>query len=238
MKKLLYLLTISILAAINLVNAQTFNRTYQGYWATTIWTFEFKSDGTYKRISGGHYGNTTVAGNYKVNRDTIQLLTGFKETHGTVNEKYLIDKDSLIIDLRLYYDYKLPTGSRIYSSKKRYDILQKPNLDSSIVVSKQQFDTIVEHCTSLLKNRMTTELNDQDHIKIIRLINTLRMNQSSSYNINIYSDFMKLVQEKDYEKEISIYYDWTPNRGMGFYFQKLQIELGGTPHLYSRYRIK
>jgi hypothetical protein len=25
---------------------------------------------------------------------------------------------------------------------------------------------------------------------------------------------------------------------MGFYFQKLQVELGGTPHLHSRYTIK
>jgi hypothetical protein len=32
-------------------------------------------------------------------------------------------------------------------------------------------------------------------------------------------------------------YDWIPNRGMGYYFQRLQIELLGTPHSYSMYTI-
>ena len=49
---------------------------------------------------------------------------------------------------------------------------------------------------------------------------------------------MKKVKEKDYEKEITIYYDCIPNRGIGFYFQKLQVELGGSPHLYSKYSFK
>lgn len=232
------ILTLLILTFSNLVNGQTFDRTYQGWWATTSWTFEFKTDGTYKRISAGHYGNTTVKGNYKVNKDTIQLLTGFKGTHGTINEKYLIDNDSLIIDLELNYDYKLTKGSNFYNSKKRYDILKKPNMDSMIVVTKQQFDTIVTDCISLLTTRRNIQLKDEDHIKIIRLINTVNMSQETSFKNGIYSEFMKLVKEKDYEKDVSIYYDWISNRGMGFYFQKLQIELGGTPRIYSRYTIK
>ena len=41
------------------------------------------------------------------------------------------------------------------------------------------------------------------------------------------------------EKEISFYFfDRIPSRGMGFYFQKLQVELGGTPHLFSKFTIK
>jgi hypothetical protein len=64
------------------------------------------------------------------------------------------------------------------------------------------------------------------------------MSQETSFKSGIYSEFMKLVKEKDYEKDVSIYYDWIPNRGIGFYFQKLQIELGGTPRIFSRYTIK
>jgi hypothetical protein len=113
--------TILILTSILKVNGQTFNRTYQGWWATTCWTFEFKSDGTYKRLSAGHYGNTTVSGTYRVNNDTIQIVTGFDKTHGTLNEKYLIDKDSLIIDLTLNYVYKLVTTDKdFYEIKKSW----------------------------------------------------------------------------------------------------------------------
>ncbi len=233
------ILTLAILTLTNLVNGQTFDRTYQGWWATTSWTFEFRTDGTYKRISSGHYGNTNVTGKYKINKDTIQLLTGFAGTHRTVNEKYLIDNDSLIIDLELYYDYKLITiGTNFYNSKKRYDILKKPNMDSLIVVNMQQLNAIVEHCISLLKTARNIEIKDTDHIKIIRTINTINMDQDISFKNGIYADFLKLLKDKDYEKEISTYYDWIPNKGMGFYFQKLQVELGGTPHLYSRYTIK
>jgi hypothetical protein len=221
------------------INGQTFDRTYHGWWATTSWTFDFNADGTYERVSAGHYGNTKVTGNYIINNDTIQLLTGFKGTHGTVNEKYLIDKDSLIIDLELYYDYKLiSTGTNFYNSKKRYNILKKPNMDSLIVVNKEQFDTIVRRCISLLTTQRIIEIKDADHIKIIRLINSITISQYASLKNGIYADFMQLIMDKDYEKEISTYYDWIPNRGMGFYFQKLQIELGGTPHIYSRYTIK
>lgn len=233
------ILTILILTSILKVNGQTFDKTYQGWWATTSWTFDFKSDGTYKRISAGHYGNTTISGAYRVSNDTIQLLTSFEKTHGTVNEKYLIDNDSLIIDLDLYYDYKLvTTGTNFYNSKKRYDILTKPNMDSLIVITRQQFDTLVNKSISLLTNHRIIQIQDADHIMIIRLNNTINMSQDASFKNGIYADFIKLVKDKDYEKEISTYYDWIPNRGMGFYFQKLQVELGGTPHLHSRYTIK
>jgi hypothetical protein len=239
MKTLRNILTLLILTSFLKVNGQTFDRSYQGWWATTSWIFHFKLDGTYERISDGHYGNTNVTGTYKVNSDTIQLLNGFEKTNGTVNEKYLIDNDSLIIDLELYYDYKLlTTETNFYNSKKRYDILKKPNMDSLIVVTRQQFDTIVQHCTSLLMTSRNVEIKDSDHINIIRLINTIDMSQDTSLKSGIYTEFMNLVKDKDYEKEISIYYDWIPNRGMGFYFQKLQVELGGTPHLYSRFTIE
>ena len=239
MPRLRNILIVLILTSFLKVNGQTIEKSYEGFWASTSWIFEFDKDGTYKRISSGHYGNTTIEGNYKINKDTIQLLTGFSETHGTVNEKYLIDEDSLIIDLELYYDYKLiPTESIFYNSKKRYDILKKPNMDSTITITKQNFDSIIETSISLITKREVLYIRSTEHIKIIRLINTISMSQDISFKSGIYSRFMNLIKEKDYEKELSTYFDWIPNRGMGFYFQKLQIELGGTPHLYSRYNIE
>jgi hypothetical protein len=218
---------------------QSIDKTFSGWWARTSWTFEFNNDNTYKRTSNGHFGNTTYDGKYERTGDTICLVTGSEQITGIQLSKYLLDKDSFLIDLQLYYDYKI-VGKDIdfYTSKKRYDILKKPNMDSLIVVNKQQFDTIVEHCIALLKTRRNIEIKDADHIKIIRLINSINMSQDISFKNGTYADFMKLVKDKDYEKEISTYYDWIPNRGMGFYFQKLQVELGGTPHLYSRYTIK
>ena len=218
---------------------QSIDKTFSGWWARTSWTFEFNNDNTYTRTSNGHFGNTSYDGKYEMTGDTICLVTGSEQITGIQRSKYLLDKDSLLIDLQLFYDYKI-VGKDIdfYNSKKRYDILKKPNMDSLIVVNKQQFDTIVEHCISLLKAFRNIEIKDADHIKIIRTINTINMSQDISFKNGIYSDFIKLTQDKNYEKEISTYYDWIANRGMGFYFQKLQVELGGTAHLYSRYTIK
>lgn len=239
MRFLRTILMILVLGAALTTSAQAFNRTYNGWWASTHWAFNFKSNGTFSRISTGHYGNTTVNGRYKINKDTIQILAGFNETSGTINEKYLIDSDSLIIDLELYYDYRIETAEQnFYTSKKRYDILAKPNMDSMVILSKAQFDTIVRDCIALLETHPTIQLKDKDNSTIIRLINTINMNRYYLDKNEIYAKFIEVVKSKGYEKDIAIYYDWVPNRGMGYYFQKLQIELGGTPHLYSQYTLE
>ncbi|GAB4382914.1 MAG: hypothetical protein Kow0075_14930 [Salibacteraceae bacterium] len=113
--------TLILLTVSQLVIGQTFEKSFQGWWATTSWTFDFKEDGTYKRTSSGHYGNTVVEGKYKINGDTITLLTGFENTHGTVNQTYILDKDSLLIDLDLRYDYAPISNEQanFYNSKIR-----------------------------------------------------------------------------------------------------------------------
>ncbi len=101
--------------------AQTFEKSFQGLWASTSWTYNFYKDGTYDRVSMGHYGNTTIDGNYKIKSDTIILLNGFKKTDGTVNETYILDKDSMLIDLNLRYDYAPISKQKqnFHSSQKR-----------------------------------------------------------------------------------------------------------------------
>jgi hypothetical protein len=126
-------LSIIIVVAFSLSsNAQTIEKTFAGWWADTWWTFDFKKDGTYKRTSLGHYGNTEVKGNYKIYNDSVQLISGFRNTDGTVNEFYMLDRDSFLVDLTLLYDYKLTKDKNrlTYNSKKRYDLLKKASLKS------------------------------------------------------------------------------------------------------------
>lgn len=109
-------------------------KTFSGWWAMTYWTFKFCKNGTYKRVSSGHYGFTEVKGNYEIHSDTIKMLSGFKNTNGTINEYYLLDKDSFLIDLKLFHDYKLQTDESIlnYTCRVRYDVLSNDNVDSEI----------------------------------------------------------------------------------------------------------
>jgi hypothetical protein len=230
--------TVLILTISNIVNGQYFDKTFSGQWARTSWTYEFHKDGTYKRTSSGHFGSPIYTGTYIIKSDTIHIITGFENTSGTLNEYYLLDKDSMLIDLDNFYDYSPNHSDWEHISKKRYDVLKKPNMDSKNVLTKKQFELKVNESTSILNNKRLIEITDKENIQIIRLINTILMSQDSLYKSGTYSDFIKAVERTSYEKEIASFYDWIENRGMGFYFQKLQVELGGTPHLYSRYIIE
>lgn len=113
------ILIISIFTAMTFIcNAQE-TKTYQGVWAMTWWTFDFYPDSTYQRTSSGHYGKTTVTGNYTIKGDTIVLTSGFENTHGTVNEKYLMKNDSCITDLTLKKDYCLVDPMYIDREKEK-----------------------------------------------------------------------------------------------------------------------
>lgn len=127
--KLILILVLSFWTASSF--GRGFDRIYQGCWATTSWTFEFESEGIYQRVSYGYYGNTTVKGTYKLIGDTIQLISGYENTHGTVNEFYLMEGDSLIIDLGLRYDYKAISNknSNFYKSQRRN--LKYPQIESN-----------------------------------------------------------------------------------------------------------
>jgi hypothetical protein len=126
---------------------QTINRMFSSGWADTWWTFAFKIDGTYERISNGHYGNTIVRGHYKMKEDTIELLTGFKKTSKTVNPLYLLDKEGFLIDIWLRYDYA-PYNPKIGepiiigpSRIRNIKFPQVPSLDSNLKVGLNQMLT-------------------------------------------------------------------------------------------------
>lgn len=101
------------------MNAQPFEKTFVGSWASTSWTFEFHTDGTYRRISAGHYGNTNVEGRYERKGDSLRL-TAFENTYGPVNEYYVLDSRGMLIDLDLRFDYMpLKNGGNFYVSRTR-----------------------------------------------------------------------------------------------------------------------
>ncbi len=100
---------------------QTLEKKFIGCWGDTTWDFKFQKNGKYKRTSSGHYGFTEVSGKYTVKNDTIHLKSGFKNTNGTVNEFYIIENDSILVDMNNGYGYtayKDVYPSRIYCDLK------------------------------------------------------------------------------------------------------------------------
>jgi hypothetical protein len=95
---------------------------YNGWWGETWWEFKFSEDGSYSRHSAGHYGNTDVTGRYEVKDSVVHLLNGYQNTHGTVNEYYVLSKDGHLVDTKLLYDYAPSTNdSATYNSVQRIE---------------------------------------------------------------------------------------------------------------------
>ncbi len=97
-------ITIVLLVFSQVAISQNIEKTFAGCWGSTTWEFHFSKNGQFKRTSAGHYGFTTVKGNYLIKNDTISVTHGFENTDGTVNKAYIIE-DDVLIDLTLGYGY-------------------------------------------------------------------------------------------------------------------------------------
>jgi len=125
-KHTIILTVLTIISSSSFSFGQSIDKSFSGSWGRTYWSFEFNKDNSYKRTSSGHFGNTSYEGTYEMIEDTIYLITGSEGISGIQGPKYLLEKDSFLIDLQLYYDYKLDDKNRnYYNSRERNDILKK-----------------------------------------------------------------------------------------------------------------
>ena len=122
MKKLIILI-LTLLVSTNAVFTQTIEKNFLGWWGETFWEFHFKINGRYERISSGHFGFTTTKGRYKIENDTIKIVSGNKNSNGTINEKYKIDENDVLIDLGLGYGYKRILDSERNEEMKFHELL-------------------------------------------------------------------------------------------------------------------
>lgn len=108
------------------LHAQSFEGTfYASYGGTHSDTYEFRKDGTCKLTYTGDYGTASNGGNYSIKGDTIyfylpQEVPSSKEQR-TVSEKFLLDKDSMLINIRTRMDFILieRQGCDKYSPRRR-----------------------------------------------------------------------------------------------------------------------
>lgn len=111
----------------------------------------------------------------------------------------------------------------------------KFNRDSSHVISKADFDKLIDTCTLLLQTKQLKDISDAQHIKIMMTLNTIGL---KNFEGGKYEHLEKVSREKNYMKDIiKVYPEWSPNRGMGYYFPKLKMELYGTPSPYAVYTV-
>lgn len=117
------------------------------------------------------------------------------------------------------------------------------NRDTFKVISQLEFDKLVDSAIDALTTKSLSEISDAGHTNIMMCLNTLFMAHDTSFQKRFasgrYQRLEAVAEEKKYTTNvIKVYPDWVPNRGMGFYFPKLGMELYGTPMLYAWYQVE
>lgn len=116
------------------------------------------------------------------------------------------------------------------------------NKDSVKTISMAEFDYLVNSSILLLETKELADISDDQHIAIMMCLNTIFMARNSDLSRRFvggpYEKLKTVADEKKYDSEIiKVYPNWIPNRGMGFYFPDLKMELYGTPGLYAWYQV-
>jgi hypothetical protein len=103
-----------------------------------------------------------------------------------------------------------------------------------------EFNHRVDRATKLLETKELSAISDADHINIMMCLNTIAFNLYDHKNkLNIrYKELETVADQKEYSRNIiKVYPKWVPNRGLGYYFPKLKMELDGTPMPYAMFEV-
>lgn len=144
-------------------------------------------------------------------------------------------------DLVLYFSrqgYNSTTMTFTQTSSSDTVLLERSTFDPNISVriSLTDFKKQVKDCINLLKVKKLREISDKQHIVIMMCLNTIFMRDFKGGN---YDKLRHLSEAKNYSEDITnLYPENIPNRGMGYYFFDLQMELYGTPRPYAVYNVQ
>lgn len=105
-------------------------------------------------------------------------------------------------------------------------------------ISKMQFDSLVDVSIHLLKTKRIGAINDEQHIVIMMCLNTIPLAFTKQLEPRFqggrYDELKTIAERKKYdEKIIRVYHIRKLNKGHGWYFPSLQMELGGSPAPYA-----
>lgn len=117
----------------------------------------------------------------------------------------------------------------------------KMKCDSVFSISYNDFEKIATESLKLLENKNLGSIKISEHQIMIRVYNTILTHQKNDKKLNSkkIKSLERIMSDREYiKKMLKVFPKWVPNRGMGIYFNALNIELGGAPCSWSRYFIK
>jgi hypothetical protein len=133
------------------------------------------------------------------------------------------------------------------------------DIDSSKTITLTEFDQRVDRAIILLKTKKLYQISDTDHVNIMMCWNTIFMSGVKKHKPQIiklsdgkhefylfkqrfsggrYKKLDKMIDKIEYTDSLrKIYPEWSPSRGMGVFFPKLQMAMYGTPEPYAVFNV-
>lgn len=118
----------------------------------------------------------------------------------------------------------------------------KLDRDLQQTITLAVFDSLVDNSVKLLETKPLAEIGDTGHVGIMMSLNTIMMAHDTSFAVIFkggrYEKLLLLYEQKNYARDITkIYPEFGLNRGMGYFFPKLRMELYGTPMPYAWFHV-
>lgn len=188
----------------------SFNKEYTGFWAETIWTYQFKRNGTFVFKSEGHYGTIEESGQYVI-LDSIILLnpkTDWQVYDGVLQTKFKITNNNCLRD----YDnnsYCMSLDSLNFQINKKYEWEEKTeeiinNLPITIKVKgavsdSSTFDLQFNRIANIdFKEFYLFSLYERKHLKRFPKLNfVVKKNPFEIYQHHSINDSLSLIYKQD-----------------------------------------
>ncbi len=231
-----------------MVSAQTFEKRFGGWIGSCTYRFYFKKNNTYLWGGFGECGGNVRKGSYYFSDDTIYCrykATDTDKKKKTYFQKFILDKDSFLIDVNSRYDYKPTTEKFDNLQASQIRLIKYPQ---HITNDKSAEATLFWIISDLIKHPEVTALNElfRDTIRFVNYY-TLKDTTASSVidlskTIQFSSkQFLKVpyIEISDINfnpKSISIellYSIGSANKRVSINYSKIGSNwLSGTPHMY------
>lgn len=118
--------------------------------------------------------------------------------------------------------------------------LHAADRDSMVHISGERFHALVMHLTHKLERTPFAQWSTADHINLMRALNTTMFASlpGERFHREPYRHMDHLSDSTGYRHwAANNLGGWVPNRGMGFYFPELDMELEGTPTLHGQFNV-
>jgi hypothetical protein len=128
--------------------------------------------------------------------------------------------------------WRIGSSQMFIKMDSAYKISSRKNVNE-VKISQLQFDSLVLDLTNTFKTKSFEKLSNDEHIKLIRFINTsVKLGKECKSPCQ---ELNSLISQTGYEFKLTCKFKWTYCGGMGFHLIELEADLAGA--MRTRFRI-